>query len=197
MQKQRARRQSHHAQHPVQRLRQHALNFSAHKTRRRQVQVRQRQHIALDPALLFFVRRHHHQHRHERRRHRCQRASIPISSAPAFAPFSTRKIVSRSAAHAKNEIAEQPVRQRFLTPALDPENRAHRYRYNKIDGSTTGTIVNHPTHSPPPTRPGQPPRCRAADFHSFALRIELRAEHKAQRRQRIQPSIERRLKRTA
>ena len=37
MQKQRARRQSHHAQHAIQRLRQHPLNLSAHKTRRRQI----------------------------------------------------------------------------------------------------------------------------------------------------------------
>src|ERR1700739_1854861 len=69
MQKERSDRQPHDAKDAVQRLRKHALNLSADKTRRRQVEIGKRQHVALNPPLFFFIQRHDHQHRDESRRY--------------------------------------------------------------------------------------------------------------------------------
>ena len=84
MQKQRARRQPDHAEHSIQRLRQHALNFATDETRRGQVQIGERQHVALDAALFFFVRGHDHEHGHECGRHRGDRAEDRSVPSGAF-----------------------------------------------------------------------------------------------------------------
>ena len=68
VQKERAGRQPHNAQHAVEGLRQHALNLAAHKAGGRQIEIRKRQHVAFDAALFFFVERHDHKHGHERAR---------------------------------------------------------------------------------------------------------------------------------
>ena len=62
MQAKRAGRNPHDVQNAVERLRQHFLNLAADEARRREVQVREREHVALDAPPLFFVNGHHHQH---------------------------------------------------------------------------------------------------------------------------------------
>ena len=65
MKKHGARGQAHHAEHSIERLRQHALDFAANETRGGQVEIGEREHIALDPALLLLVDGHHLQHGYE------------------------------------------------------------------------------------------------------------------------------------
>ena len=62
VQEQRAGGNAHDAKNAVERLREHALNLSAHKTRSCQVQVGQCQHVALNTPFFFFIEGHHHQH---------------------------------------------------------------------------------------------------------------------------------------
>ena len=60
------RQLAHHLRHPqqhaLQRLRKHFLNFAADEAGGGEVEIRERQHVALNPALFLFVERHHHQH---------------------------------------------------------------------------------------------------------------------------------------
>ena len=70
VQKKRSRGQPHNAQHAVQRLRQHALNFSAHKAGGRQIEIGERQHVAFDAAFFFLIERHDHEHGHKSTRSR-------------------------------------------------------------------------------------------------------------------------------
>src|SRR6266704_3199169 len=66
VQKERAGRKPNHAQNAIQGLREHALDLAADKARGRQIEIRKRQHVALDAALFLFVERHDHEHGHER-----------------------------------------------------------------------------------------------------------------------------------
>ncbi len=66
MQEQHAGRKANDAEHAVECLGQHALDFPANKTGRGQVQIGKRQHVALDATLLLFVDGHEQQHADER-----------------------------------------------------------------------------------------------------------------------------------
>ena len=74
MQEKRAGRHAHDAQHALQRLREHLLNFRADKTGSGQVHIGKRQHVVLDAALFLFVQAHHHQSRREQLGQKLQRA---------------------------------------------------------------------------------------------------------------------------
>ena len=123
VQKERPGGQPHNTQHAVQRLRQHALNLAAHKAGGRQIEIRKRQHVALDAPLFFFVKRHDHEHGHERagsRRnhaHACAlefRSGIEeVQSDPQNAPGSEGN-------------SQQPVGKSFLPPAFLPEHHRDR-----------------------------------------------------------------------
>ena len=74
MQEERAGRHAHDAQHALERMRQHLLNFRADETGRRQVYVGKRQHVLFDAALFLFVKAHDHQSRGEKLGQNFQRA---------------------------------------------------------------------------------------------------------------------------
>ena len=55
MQEQCARGQTHDAEDAIESLRKHALDFATDKAGGGQIEIRERQHVALDAALFFFV----------------------------------------------------------------------------------------------------------------------------------------------
>src|ERR1700730_11076413 len=62
MKKKSAGGKTHNSKEALKSLRKHALNFSADKTRGREIEVGERQHVALDPAFFFLVQSHDHEH---------------------------------------------------------------------------------------------------------------------------------------
>ena len=94
-------------------------------------------------------------------------ARNPSSSALAVPRRSTpRKIVSRSAAHAKNEIAS--IRSASVSCLrLSIQKIVPTARYKQIDGITTGTIVNQPSAFAAAHTPSATAATPAADFHTF------------------------------
>ena len=122
MQKERASRKPNHAQNSIQGLRQHALNLAADKAGGRQVEIRKRQHVALDAALFLFVERHDHEHGHERawrgandahaRALKFRRGVQHLEGNPEDSPRSERN-------------AQEPIGKRLLPPALLPEHHCN------------------------------------------------------------------------
>ena len=124
MQKERTSRQTHNSQNAVQSLRQHALNFATHKTGSRQIEIRERQHVAFDAAFFLFVERHDHEHGDERAggcgndvhsrtlEFRCR--IHDVQSDPQNTPASEGN-------------TEEPVSQSFLAPAFLPEHDGDTY----------------------------------------------------------------------
>ena len=62
MKKKSASGKTHNSKDAIKRLRKHALNLSADKTRGRQIEVGERQHVALHAAFFFLVQSHDHKH---------------------------------------------------------------------------------------------------------------------------------------
>src|SRR5713101_7105721 len=114
MQKQRSRRQAHHAEDPVESLRKHPLNLASHETRRGQIEIRKSQHVALDAPFFFLIKRHHHQHGGKRAWCRCNRLETVVLNQTCAA----EQIKSESKPRPQRKCnGEQPIRQCFLTPA--------------------------------------------------------------------------------
>ena len=76
MQAKRAGRNAHDIQNTVERLRQHLLNLAARKARGSQVQIREREHVALYSTAFFLIDRHHHQHAAEKLGQQNQRQQV-------------------------------------------------------------------------------------------------------------------------
>jgi len=62
MKKKSASGKTHNSKDAIKRLRKHALNLSADKTRGREIEVGERQHVAFDAAFFFLVQSHDHEH---------------------------------------------------------------------------------------------------------------------------------------
>ena len=125
VQKKSPRRQAHHAQDSIQRLRQHPLDLSSHKTRSRQIQIGERQHVALDAALLLFVKRHHHEHGHKGGGGRADRPSAQFQRSRVV-PQSVVKAEAQDGPHEKRN-RQEAICESFLAAAFLPEDRSHRH----------------------------------------------------------------------
>ncbi len=112
MQEQRSGRHAHHAQHPFQGVRQHLLNFGPHEAGGGQIDIRQRQHVLLNAALLFLVQAHHHQRGGEQLRQKFQRAQR-IGDDRCEQQFA-----HKNGAPAEKRSRQQQIGERFVTPAF-------------------------------------------------------------------------------
>ena len=188
VQKERARRNARHAQHPLQRLPEDLLNFAARETRRRQVQIRERQHVVLDAPLLFLVQQHHHQHRREKFRNQCERAD---GSAPAICDVSELRHVHGGPGHKRER--NQQVRQRLLTAALLREHPADSAQHER-NAIFRRDVDRFQMIGGDPHREGRA-RHDQRPYPGLFLAVKLRRTEKEQRPRRHEPFVERHLPR--
>ncbi len=153
MQEKRAGGQAHDAEDAVQSLCQHALNFAADKTGSGQVQVGERQHIALNAPLFFFVDRHDQQHADKRQwdcgkrghgfAHKISRGVQQVENQKNSAPCGKRD-------------AQQAIRERFVMAAFVPEKitdgDVNQRSWNKC-GDRKNIRARWPRTTTPKSRP--------------------------------------------
>lgn len=121
MKEQRPGGQADYAEHTVECLREHALDFSADETGSGQVEVRERQHVAFDAALFLFIHRHDQQHGNERGGDRRDGAK-GLRGIFRREPQKWEYQEDQSPSHERD--AEQAVGQRFVVLAFAPEQEA-------------------------------------------------------------------------
>src|SRR5205807_2636602 len=184
-------RKTHNTEDAVQRLRQHALNFTADKTRSGQVEVGKRQHVALDAALLLLVERHDHEHGDKgagRGGHHAQGGSLKFGRGlqemerqPQDSPGGKRK-------------TEEPVGKSFLAAAFLPEDGGdgeveERSRNNRRDREFIGGVCCGPKSQEADNQKGQ-------QFPGLPLRINLSTKKKQNGGKPEEPMRQRVFKRT-
>ena len=188
MQEQRAGRHAHDAQHALERLREHLLNFRADETGRRQVHIGKRQHVLFDAALFLFVQPHHHQGRRKQLRQKLQRAQR-IGDARA-----EQQLADQDRAPTEERSGQQQIRESFVAPAFlieDPgDHREHRGDAELRRNSHRMQVV------------GGRPQCKHAARGNLrahprlGVRVHLRGAEKQQRCRGQQPFVDRRLPRS-
>src|SRR5580704_18065196 len=140
-----ASRKAHDPQDAIERLRKHALNFSADKTRGGEIEVRERQHVAFHAALFFFIKGHDHQHGDESGGNGGGRLETDVVKERGIAEEGENN--SHGSPHDEGN-GKEPVRESLLAAAFQPEdighgqkNRRRRKNQRKVkptQGDSTG-----------------------------------------------------------
>src|SRR5580692_7709526 len=119
MEKERAGGKSYNSEDAIERLRKHALNLPADKTRSGEIEVGEREHVAFDAALFFFVECHDHQHGHESGGH--GRGGLETDVAEERSGTEEAESHSNGGPYDKRD-GEKPVSECFLAAAFLPED---------------------------------------------------------------------------
>ncbi len=138
-----------HVQHAIERLRQHLVDLTARKAGGSQVQIRERQHVALHAPPLFFIHSHHHQHAGEEFGQHHQREQIDA----------VQNVVPRQENCGKTQQApcgesdgEEQIHARFLLAPLLPERvtdqeKKNSHGQNDRDVDPAVCVCNRPNES--------------------------------------------------
>src|SRR5580658_6678596 len=119
MEKERAGGQSYNSENAIERLRKHALNLPADKTRSGEIEVGECEHVAFDAVLFFFVEGHDHEHGHESGGH--GRGGLETDVAEEWSGTEEAESHSNGGPYDKRD-GEKPVSECFLAAAFLPED---------------------------------------------------------------------------